>query len=141
MILHPLKNDSQLPLRRNTMLKYKSQLTADSNLADLKPNFGSFANLGTDEFRQSVWDTLVSVQAANRVIGSISAAPSRPPVKAVESLLLEYVGKAVFADEAKKMVGRLMRQIIEHLGGNFVRRGVPLNVESEFTKGSIYKFD
>ena len=123
------------------MLKYKAHLTADSNLKDLQPNFGSFANLGTDEFRQSIWATLVSVQAVNRVIGSVSAAPSRPPVKAVESLLLEYVGEPAFADEAKKMVGRLMRQIIEYLGGNFVRRGVPLNVESRFTKGSIYKFD
>lgn len=123
------------------MLKYRSRLTADTNLADLKPNFGSFAKLGSEEFRQSVWATLVSVPAVNRIIGSVSAAPSRPPVKAVECLLLEYIGEPAFDDEAKKMIGRLMRQIIEHLGGSFVRRGVPLNVDSRFKKGSIYRFD
>jgi hypothetical protein len=122
------------------MLRYQPSKSADQNLTNLQPNFGSFSNLGSPKFRAEIWGTLTTIEAINRIIGSVQAAPSRPPVAAVESLLADHVGDEAFEDEAKKMIGRLVRQIVEHLGGRLVRRGVPLNIPSKFRKGSIYSF-
>lgn len=119
---------------------YTATLTRDPNLAGFEPDYGNFANVGSPEFRSHITAVLTSVEAVNRIIGSVSAAPTRPPVTAIEQLLVDHGGETAFDKEQKKMVGRLIRQIIEHLGGQFVRRGVPLNVASRFKKGSIYRF-
>lgn len=119
---------------------YVASLARDPNLAGFEPDYGNFAKVGTPEFRDKIAEILTSIEAVNRIIGSVSAAPTRPPVAAIEQLLVDHGGETAFEKEAKKMIGRLIRQIVEHLGGSFVRRGVPLNVASRFKKGSIYKF-
>jgi hypothetical protein len=118
---------------------YSAALARDPNMAGFEPDFGNFANVGSPEFRAQITTILTSSEAVNRIIGAVSAAPSRPPVTAIEQLLLDHGGDTAFGKEPKKMVGRLIRQIVEHLGGHFVRRGVPVTVISEFKKGSIYK--
>lgn len=40
----------------------------------------------------------------------------------------------------KKYAGRLVRYIVEHLGGGWVRRGVKITVASRYSSGSIYTF-
>ena len=119
---------------------YTAILARDPNLAGFEPDYGNFANVGSPEFRTQITSILTSVEAVNRIIGSVSAAPTRPPVAAIEQLRADHGGDTAFDKEPKKMVGRLIRQIVEHLGGQFVRRGVPLNVASRFKKGSIYRF-
>ena len=119
---------------------YTAILARDPNLAGFEPDYGNFANVGSPEFRTQITAILTSVEAVNRIIGSVSAAPTRPPVAAIEQLLADHGGDTAFDKEPKKMVGRLIRQIVEHLGGQFVRRGVPINVASRFKKGSIYRF-
>lgn len=119
---------------------YSARLARDPNLEGFTPDFGNFANVGTPEFRAQIALILTSVEAVNRIIGAVSAAPTRPPVAAIEQLLADHGGETAFDKEPKKMVGRLIRQIVEHLGGSFVRRGVPINVASRFKKGSIYRF-
>lgn len=118
---------------------YIATLSRDPNLIGFEPDYGNFANVGSPEFRAQITAVLTSAEAVNRIIGSVSAAPSRPPVVAIEQLLVDHGGETAFDKEPKKMVGRLIRQIVEHLGGQFVRRGVPINVASRFKKGSIYK--
>ena len=125
------------------MKKYKLDSVArqrDPNLQGLKFDHGSFASLAATPAGQAIEATLVSRASAAALVGAISAAPSRPPQPAVESFLADEVGNEAFDDEAKKMTGRMIRQIVAHLGGRWVRRGVPVTVKSRFTKGSIYTF-
>lgn len=138
--LHPFWKAVLMSKAPSLKKPYVASLTRDPNLAGFEPDYGNFAKVGTPEFREQIAAILTSVEAVNRIIGSVSAAPTRPPVAAIEQLLVDHGGETAFEKEAKKMTGRLIRQIVEHLGGSFVRRGVPLNVASRFKKGSIYKF-
>jgi hypothetical protein len=112
----------------------------DPNLQGLIFDHGSFAGLAATAAGQAIESILVSRAAVASLVGAISAAPSRPPQPAVEQFLADDVGNEAFEKEAKKMIGRMIRQIVEHLGGRWVRRGVPITVKSRFTKGSIYAF-
>ena len=125
------------------MKKYKLDSAArqrDPNLQGLTFDHGSFTSLAATAAGQAIEATLVSRAAVAALVGAISAAPSRPPQPAIEQHLADEVGNEAFGDEAKKMTGRMIRQIVEHLGGRRVRRGVPVTVKSKFTKGSIYTF-
>lgn len=112
----------------------------DPNLRGLIFDHGSFATLAATQAGQAIESILVSRAAVAALVGAISAAPSRPPQPAVEQFLADEVGDAAFEKEAKKLIGRMIRQIVEHLGGRWVRRGVPVTVKSRFSKGSIYAF-
>ncbi|MCC5610774.1 hypothetical protein LC612_29515 [Nostoc sp. CHAB 5834] len=74
------------------------------------------------------------------LMGAVIAAPSRPPVIATEPYISMLTGEAAFTDEMKKYTGRIVRQIVEHLGGKWVRRGVKVTVSSRYGSGSIYTF-
>lgn len=122
------------------MLNYHSSLIRDPAFALFVPNLGQYANVHTPGDRDKLLAALTSVQGVNRLIGAILSAPSRPPVVAVESLVFETLGVIAFSLESKKMIGRVVRQIVEHLGGHWVRRGAKANGLSRFNRGSIYTF-
>lgn len=136
----PAKKPARAKKQAKVRQAYIATLARDPNLAGFEPDYGNFAKVGSPEFRAQITAVLTSVEAVNRIIGSVSAAPTRPPVTAIEQLLVDHGGETAFDKEPKKMVGRLIRQIVEHLGGQFVRRGVPITVASRFKKGSIYSF-
>lgn len=75
------------------------------------------------------------------LVGAVIAAPSRPPVVAAEPFIAALVGDNAFTDEMKKCTGKMVRQIVESLGGRWVRRGVKVTVPSRYGSGSIYTFD
>lgn len=112
----------------------------DPNLSDFVPDVGSFKELARTEKGRTIIEVLISIAAVNRIIGSVAAAPSRPPVVAVEHALAYHMGADTFDDDTKRFVGRMIRKIIEHLGGRWVRSGVKITVPSTFSKGSIYSF-
>lgn len=112
----------------------------DPNLRGLSFDHGSFTSLAATAAGQAIESILVSRAAVASLVGAISAAPSRPPQPAIEQFLADEVGEKAFEKETKKMIGRMIRQIVEHLGGRWVRRGVPVTVKSRFSKGSIYAF-
>lgn len=87
---------------------------------------------------QAIHDFIVSRTGTALLVGAVLAAPSRPPVVALEPFLVALLGDAAFTDEMKKYTGRLIRQVIEHLGGSFVRRSVRITVPSRYGSGSIY---
>ncbi len=89
---------------------------------------------------QTIHDFIVSRTGTALLIGAVLAAPSRPPVVALEPFLAALLGDTAFTDEMKKYTGRLIRQVIEHLGGSFVRRSVKITVPSRYGSGSIYSF-
>ncbi|MBK1659856.1 hypothetical protein [Paracraurococcus ruber] len=88
---------------------------------------------------QQIIDTLLSRDAVTALVGAIDAAPSRPPQPALDRHLLAAIGLDALDDEVKILIGRIIRQIVEHLGGHHVRKGVPITVASIFANGSIYE--
>ncbi|WP_292208391.1 hypothetical protein [Mesorhizobium sp.] len=118
----------------------KISLGRDPNLHDFIFDAGSHANAHDSLIGHGIYELLTSRLGVAVLMGAVIAAPSRPPVIATEPFVLRHVGSAGFTDEMKKYTGRLVRYIIEHLGGRWVRRGVKVTVESEYGSGSIYTF-
>lgn len=115
-------------------------LQLDPNMSDLFFYPGSHTAAHESETGHATRDFLTSRLGVAVLMGAVIAAPSRPPVIATEPFLAKLVGDAAFTDEMKKYSGRVVRQIIEHLGGQFVRRGVKVTVPSRYGSGSIYTF-
>jgi hypothetical protein len=89
---------------------------------------------------QQIHNFLTSRLGIGVIVGAVIAAPTRPPIVPTEPFLAELIGEGAFTDTMKKYTGGLIRQVIEHLGGKFVRRAVKTNVRSRYTSGSIYSF-
>ena len=85
-----------------------------------------------------VIEVLLSTDAVNALLGAIDAAPARPPHPALDRHLLPVLGPAALDDSVKILCGRVVRQVVEHLGGRHVRKGVPITVASVFANGSVY---
>lgn len=115
-------------------------LQLDPNMADFWFYPRSHMSADASPVGQVIHDFLTSRLGVALLIGAVLAAPTRPPVVAVEPFLSNHVGHAAFTDEMKKYTGRVIRQIVEHLGGCFVRRAVKITVPSRYGSGSIYSF-
>ena len=117
-------------------------LQPDPNLAGLASSFvaGSHASAHASEVGQRIYALLTSRFGASVLVGAVLAAPSRPPVIATEPFVHRIVGDAGFTDEMKKYSGRVVRYVIQELGGRWVRRGIKVTVESRYASGSIYTF-
>lgn len=115
-------------------------LSPDPNLNGLNLDYGSHKG----RFASAEGTKLVSLVRSRAgvllILGAVTAAPTRPPVVALEHLLATELGAVAFEDDMKRFTGRLVRQIIEHLGGRWVRSGVKVTVRSRYSKGSIYEF-
>jgi hypothetical protein len=117
-----------------------TSLQPDPNLSDLVFSAGSHTPAYESPTGQVIYRFLTSRLGVGVLMGAVIAAPSRPPVIATEPFIANLVGTAAFTDDMKKYTGRVVRQIIEHLGGAFVRRGVKVTVDSRYGSGSIYTF-
>lgn len=113
---------------------------SDPNLASLFFYPRSHATAFASVTGRTIHDFIISRTGIALLTGAVLAAPSRPPVVALEPFLAALLGDAAFTDEMKKYTGRLVRQVIEHLGGSFVRRSVKITVPSRYGSGSIYSF-
>ena len=112
----------------------------DPNMAKLFFDPRSHASAHESSAGQAIHDFLTSRLGVGVLIGAVLAAPTRPPVVAAEPFIAKLIGDAAFTDPMKKYTGRVIRQIIEHLGGTFVRRAVKITVPSRYGSGSIYSF-
>lgn len=84
---------------------------------------------------------LVSEGVTLILTGAVLAAPSRPPVAALTPFIQTHVGAEAFGDEYKRLTGRWVRQVMEHLGAKFRRSHVPvIAIGSPFKSGSVYTF-
>lgn len=110
----------------------------DPNLATFIFKPGNLIAVYDTPTGRAIEATLVSRYSAAALRGAISAAPTKPPMPAIEHILSVDVGEVAFVDDSKKLIGRLIRQIVEHLGGEHTGRGTPLAVASKFSKGSTY---
>ena len=116
----------------------KTAREPDFNLVGMPFTPNSHAPAHDSATGQQIYGFLTSRIGVALLIGSVIAAPSRPPVIATEPFLAKIIGEDAFTDEMKKYTGRVVRFIIEHLGGAWVRRGVKVTVESRYGSGSIY---
>lgn len=113
-------------------------LQQDPNVKGMVFNPGSHQKAFESPVGQEIYKAATSRFGVTALIGAITSAPSRPPVVALELLIFRLVGEDGFTDEMKKMTGRLVRFVVEHLGGRWVRRGVKTTVSSRYSSGSIY---
>jgi hypothetical protein len=118
----------------------KISLGRDPHLSNFVFDPGSHGDAHGSPEGQEIEKLLTSRFGVAVLLGAVIAAPSRPPVIATEPFVFDRVGQAGFEDAMKKYTGRLVRQIVEHLGGRFVRRGVKVTVASRYGSGSIYTF-
>jgi hypothetical protein len=84
-------------------------------------------------------ELLTSVHGVCAVLGAVSAAPTKPPMPAIEGMIRDQLGGDILRrHDIKQLTGRALKQIIEYLGGKWEGRGTPITVTSAFTKGSTY---
>jgi hypothetical protein len=118
-----------------------TSLQIDPNMVDMPFTAHSHAPAHASETGQAIYSFLTSRMGVAVLMGSIIAAPSRPPVIATEPFIAKLVGDAAFTDDMKKYTGRVVRFIVEQIGGEHVRRGVKVTVpSSRYGSGSIYTF-
>ena len=127
-------------MTKKTFLLDQTSLQTDPNLSNFFFYPGSHAPAYESPTGEAIHRFLTSRLGVGVLLGAVIAAPSRPPVIATEPFIAKLVGEAAFTDQMKKFTGRVVRQIIEHLGGMFVRRGVKVTVKSRYGSGSIYTF-
>jgi len=113
-------------------------LERDPNLTDLHFEPGTHAPAFSQETGRKIYDLASSRFGVALLIGAVTSAPSRPPVVALEPLLLSEIGPAAFTDEMKKLTGRIVRFVIEHIGGRWERRGIKVSRNSRYKSGSVY---
>ena len=131
------------PPKENTM-SYTidaSLYLKDLNLRTFEPDNGNFEVEASSETGKKVLEVLTSRIGVLMLLGSLASAPSRPPIGAIEPLIVLNVEGDAFHDRMKQFTGRMLRQVVEHLGGSFVRKGVPLTIASNYRRSAIYKLD
>lgn len=99
---------------------------------------GPSASFARSALGQQLIEVILSRDAATAIVGAIDAAPARPPQPALDRYLLPTIGLAALDDNVKILAGRVIRQVVEHLGGEHKKKGVPVTVASVFANGSIY---
>lgn len=118
----------------------EDQLKIDPRMLDFDPTLGPQAKLRHTPLGQEIEHLYTSYAGITAILASIRIASQRQPVVAVEPFLLELAGEGAFTDEFKQYAGRIMRAVVERLGGRLVgsRRVVG---RSRYASGSIYTFD
>jgi hypothetical protein len=117
-------------------------LQRDPNLSDMHFEAGSHTPAFQSETGQRIYDLLTSRIGVAMLIGAVCSASSRPPVVGTEPLLASQIGEPAFEDAMKRLTGRIVRYIVEHLGGKYETRGVKVTqaLASHYSSGSTYSF-
>jgi hypothetical protein len=118
-------------------------LERDPNLANLVFDAGSHSTAYESDVGQAIFALLTSRLGVAMLIGAVCSARSRPPVVGIEPLLASQLGDAAFTDPMKRLTGRIVRYVIEHVGGEYETRGVRVTEElgSHYKSGSTYTFE
>jgi hypothetical protein len=108
------------------------------------PEFVKSCGLSADKFGTAntkisgeIFAVLKSNMSVDALLTHVTVQPEVPAVAAVEDILAHFVGEAAFTDDMKQYTGWRVRQIIEFLGGQWVRAGVRIR-GSRYKTGSIY---
>ena len=119
----------------------KSLYQRDTNLLNFRPDNGNFEAEALSVTGKQIVEVLTSRIGVLMLLGSLASAPSRPPIGAIEPLIILNVAGDAFTDRMKQFTGRMLRQVVEHLGGSYVRKGVPVTIASNYSRSAIYRLD
>ena len=109
-------------------------------LADLELKHGNYKAIGESTFGRLLGEVMKSEAAVIALVTSQLVAPSRPPIVAIGKLLKHAVGERAFEPDVKRLTGRYVRQILEHLDFAWKRSGVDVIITSSpYASGSIYR--
>jgi hypothetical protein len=106
------------------------------NYAELGPS----ASLARSPDGQRLIEVIMSRDAVSAIRGAIDAAPSRPPQPALDRYLLPELELRAADDEMKKLGGRVVKQVVKHLGGQHEQKSVPITVQGICANGSTYSW-
>ena len=117
-----------------------TNLSRDPNLENLAFEAGSHSSAFETETGAAIFNLLTSRVGLAMLLGAVASAPSRPPVVGIEPLLFSEVGEKAFTDVMKRLTGRIVRYIIEHVGGKYEGRGIKVTkaLNSHYSSGSTY---
>jgi hypothetical protein len=108
-------------------------------LADLQLKHGNYKVLGESALGKALGEVMKSEAVVLSLVAAQIVAPSRPPVVGIWRVLDATFGKKVFEPDFKRLTGRYVRQILEHLDFSWKRSGVDVVVKnSPYASGSIY---
>lgn len=107
-------------------------------LADLDLKHGNYKAIGESPIGKALCEVMKSEAVVLSLVTAQIAAPSRPPIVGIGKLLKHALGDKVFEPDFKRLTGRYVRQILEHLGFRWKRSGVDVVVISPYASGSIY---
>lgn len=107
-------------------------------------DFAAFCGQSIDKFGTANTKTSGEIFAllklnicVDALLTHVMVQPEVPAVVGIEQILAHYIGNAAFTDDMKQYTGWRVRQIIEFLGGQWVRAGVRVR-GSRYKTGSIY---
>lgn len=83
-----------------------------------------------------LWHMLIS-QGAVACIEAFTDA-EMPAAAGLSGLLTKHFPNEVFNPQFRMVVGRMVRQIMEHLGYDLARENVQINVPGIFSTGAVY---
>ena len=106
-------------------------LVLDPRLADIK-NPASETLLS-----KRLWESLCSREAASAAEAFTNA--ELPAVAGLSGLLADQFPEEVADESFRKEAGWLLRRIMEHLGYEFCRKDVQINLPGIFTTGALYR--
>lgn len=100
-------------------------------------NAGSFSNLADTSTGKALWQFLNTEEMLIRL--DTTTFLKRPALEGLQSQLLEKFGKEIASDRWKQMIGRMVRQIMEHRGYVLDQTGVRTRVGELFTSAARYR--
>lgn len=108
-------------------------------LMDLDLKHGNYKVIGESPLGKALCEVMKSEAIVLALVTSQVVAPSRPPIVAIGKVLKMALGDKMFEPDFKRLTGRYIRQILEHLGFRWKRSGVDVVVAgSPYASGSIY---
>ena len=97
---------------------------------------GSFSDISSTEVGLELWKFLNSEDSIIRL--ETATELRRPALEALQTQLLERFGATIKADRWKQMMGRMVRQIMEHHGYSLDQTGVRIRDGVLFTSAARY---
>lgn len=98
---------------------------------------GSFSNLADASTGKELWKFLNTEKALIRL--DTTTFLKRPALEGIQPQLLIKFGKEIKPDRWKQMIGRMVRQIMEHRGYILEQSGVRTRVGDLFTSAARYR--
>lgn len=98
---------------------------------------GSFSDLAETPLGKAVWEFLNTAEALACL--ETTSFLQRPALEGLQPQLVAKFGEEVRQDRYKQMMGRMVRQIMEHRGYQLDQTGVRTRVGDLFTSAARYK--